>query len=195
MPVKKSPRTKKPARGKRRIGLTSALGSKATTMVVIVTIASGIMIAARQQQAKAKDRTDPARTDMVLSAEPEVNAKKKSVASASVAAAPASAPATAPAATGTAGSATAKPVTVTGCLERTDAGYRLNETTGADAPKARSWKSGFLKKSSASLDVVDLSRALPLAAHVGRRVSVTGTLVDRDLQARSVRRLGACKSQ
>jgi hypothetical protein len=195
MPVKKSPRTKKPARGKRPMGLTSALGSKATTMVVIVTIAAGIMIAARQQQAKAKDRTDAARTDVVLSGEPEVNAKKKPAASSAAATAPASTPASAPAATGTAGSANAKPVTVTGCLERTDAGYRLSETTGADAPKARSWKSGFLKKSSATLDVVDPSRALPLADHVGRRVSVTGALVDRDLQARSVRRVGACKSE
>jgi hypothetical protein len=190
MPVKKTPRPKKTPRGKKPIGLTSALGAKATTMMVIVTIAAGIMIASRQQQARAKERMETARADVVLSAEPEMKKKPVTAASAPTAPVTASAPATAPAPTGTAGSA--KPVTVTGCLEQTDDGYRLKETSGDDAPKARSWKSGFLKKGSASLDVLDPSRTLQLGTHVGRRVSVTGTLVDRDLSAKSVRRLGSC---
>ena len=189
MPVKKAPRPKKTPRGKKPMGLTSALGPKATTMVVIVTIAAGIMIASRQQQARAKERMDAARADVVLTVEPEVKAKKP-VTATPAATAPATTSASAPAATGTTGSA--KPITVTGCLERTDDGYRLKETSGDDAPKARSWKSGFLKKSAATLDVVDPSRTLQLGTHVGRRVSVTGTVVDRDLAAKSVRRLGSC---
>ena len=191
MPVKKAARTKKPARGKRPMGLTSALGPKTTTMVVIVVLAGGIMVGARQQQTRAKDRLDRARADVALAAEP--TAKKHATASTPMAntASPAASPA--PTA-GTSGSAAAKPVTVVGCLERTDEGFRLKETSGADAPKARSWKSGFLKKSSASLDVVDTTRTLQLNTLVGRRVSMTGIVDDRELQARSVRRLGECKA-
>ena len=189
MPVKKA-RTKKTARGKRPIGLTSALGPKATTMVVIVVLAGGIMVGARQQQTRAKERVDTARADMALAA-PAGKAKSGST---TKAANTESNPAAVSASTGTSGSATAKPVTVVGCLERTDEGFRLKETSGADAPKARSWKSGFIKKSSASLDVVDATRTLQLASHVGRRVSVTGTVDDRELLARSLRRVGECKA-
>lgn len=193
MPVKKAAaRTtaKKTARGKRPMGLTSALGPKATTMVVIVVIAAGIMVAARQQQARAKERMDSARADVALAAAPAANRKPAAVAA--VANTPGETPAAAPSAKGTAGAA--KPVTVIGCLERTNEGYRLKDTAGADAPRSRSWKSGFLKKSSASLDVVDAARTLQLASHVGRRVSVTGTIDDREMSARSLRRVGECKA-
>lgn len=84
-------------------------------------------------------------------------------------------------------------VTITGCLERRDDGFRLTDTDGSDAPKARSWKSGFLKKGSASLEVVDAGHRVKLPSHVGRRVSVTGLLDDRELQVRSLRRIApAC---
>jgi hypothetical protein len=81
------------------------------------------------------------------------------------------------------------PITITGCLEREDEGFRLKNTSGADAPKSRSWKSGFLKKGSASVDLVDPPKKLRLADHVGERVSMTGVLVDRDLQVRSMHRV------
>ena len=81
-------------------------------------------------------------------------------------------------------------VTLTGCLERSDKEFRLNETTGANAPKARSWKSGFLTKRSASVALVPAG-AIPLASHVGRRVTVTGTLVDREMRVRALRRVAA----
>jgi hypothetical protein len=88
----------------------------------------------------------------------------------------------------------AEPVTVVGCLERDDETFRLKKTAGADAPKARTWKSGFLKRSTASIEVVDAANRLRLGSHVGERVSVTGMLVDREMQARSVRRLaGECE--
>jgi hypothetical protein len=77
-------------------------------------------------------------------------------------------------------------VTLTGCLERDDDAFRLKDTDGDAAPKARSWKTGFLKKSSASVAVVDTSQKLKLPALVGQRVSVTGTLVNREMQVRSL---------
>jgi hypothetical protein len=85
----------------------------------------------------------------------------------------------------------AAPVTVTGCLELTDQTFRLKNTSGAEAPKARSWKSGFLKKGSASIAVVDAPKKLKLPDHVGERVSLTGVLVDREMQVRSLHRVAA----
>jgi hypothetical protein len=81
---------------------------------------------------------------------------------------------------------TASAVTITGCLERSDETFRLKDTAGADAPRARSWKSAFLKKGSASIEVVDTANGLKLPDHVGQRVSVTGMLVDREMQVQSL---------
>jgi hypothetical protein len=84
-------------------------------------------------------------------------------------------------------------VTITGCLERGNETFRLTNTDGSDAPKSRSWKSGFLKKGPASIEVVDTARRLRMASHVGERVSVTGLLEDRQMQVRSLRRIApAC---
>jgi hypothetical protein len=80
-------------------------------------------------------------------------------------------------------------VTLAGCLERNSDGFRLKDTTGADAPKSRSWKSGFMKKGSASIDVVDPAHSVTLADYVGRRVSVTGTLAGREMTVKSMRRM------
>jgi hypothetical protein len=88
----------------------------------------------------------------------------------------------------------AAPVTLAGCLQRNDQTLRLKDTMGADAPKARSWKSGFLKKGSASIDLVDPANRLRLANHVGHRVTVTGTLDHGQMQVRSLQRVSAiCK--
>jgi hypothetical protein len=81
--------------------------------------------------------------------------------------------------------------TLEGCLERSGDTFRLKDTAGADAPKARSWKSGFIKKSPASVDVVDASESLGLANRVGTRISVTGTLVDREMQAHAIHRVSS----
>lgn len=75
-------------------------------------------------------------------------------------------------------------VTITGCLERSDETFRLKDTSGADAPRSRSWKTAFLKKRSASLEVVDASNRLKMNNYVGQRISLTGTLVDREMHAR-----------
>lgn len=189
MPVKKPARAKKTTRGKKPMGLTSAIGPKATTMVVILVMAGGIMVAARQKAAKAKEAlAETARAEVILTPEPSA---KRSATPTRAANSSSKAPVTT--ASDVAVTAKVAPVTVTGCLERSEDGFRMKDTAGAEAPKARSWKSGFLKKGSASVDVVDPARALQLATHVGRRVSVTGTLVDREMRARSLRRIGACK--
>jgi phosphate-selective porin len=85
----------------------------------------------------------------------------------------------------------ATPVTITGCLERDAATFRLKDTTGTDAPKSRSWKKGFLKKGMAPIEVVDAANRLNLSNHVGQRVSVTGLLVDREMTLRSLQRVAA----
>jgi hypothetical protein len=82
-------------------------------------------------------------------------------------------------------------VTITGCLERDDQTFRLKDTSGDGAPRARSWKSGFLKKGSSPVQVTDAANRVKLPAHVGQRVSVTGTLVDREMHARSLQRVAS----
>ncbi|MFL6280337.1 MAG: hypothetical protein ACJ731_09510, partial [Vicinamibacterales bacterium] len=83
------------------------------------------------------------------------------------------------------------PVTIFGCLERSNETYRLTDTDGTDAPKARSWKSAFLKKGAATVEVVDPGNRARLSSHVGHRVGVTGTLSERQLQVRSIRRISS----
>jgi hypothetical protein len=78
--------------------------------------------------------------------------------------------------------------TITGCLVMRDDGmFQLKDNDGEHAPKARSWKSGFIKKGSANIDVLDAGNRLSLGSHIGYRVSVVGTLTERKMQARSVR--------
>ena len=86
---------------------------------------------------------------------------------------------------------TSAPVTITGCLERDAETFRLKDTSGDNAPKARSWKSGFLKKGSASIAIIDAADRVELPTYVGQRVSVTGTLVDREMRVRSLQRIAA----
>jgi len=83
--------------------------------------------------------------------------------------------------------------TMRGCLESTVDGdeFRLTDTEGADAPKARSWRSGFLKKRSAAVELVDLSDPAMLRKYVGRRVVATGVLTGRELRVRSLQAAGS----
>lgn len=86
---------------------------------------------------------------------------------------------------------TAPVTTITGCLAREDAAYKLKDTSGDAAPKARSWKTGFLKKGAAPIELYDSANRAKLPSHVGQRVSVTGDLVDREMYVRSVQRVSA----
>jgi hypothetical protein len=83
---------------------------------------------------------------------------------------------------------TATTATISGCLTFDDGAYRLKDASGENAPKSRNWKSGFLRKRSATVEVLDAG-SLGLPNYVGQRVEVTGTLLDREVQARSLHRL------
>ena len=87
--------------------------------------------------------------------------------------------------------AAATPVTITGCLERNDDTYRLTDTSGDLAPKSRSWKSGFLRKRSTSIALIDATH-LRLASFVGRRIETTGVVEDREMRVKTLRVQGTC---
>jgi hypothetical protein len=77
--------------------------------------------------------------------------------------------------------------TIVGCLENDGGIFRLKDTEGDHAPRSRSWKSGFIRKGSAKVELIDATNRLKLPSHVGYRVRVGGTLVDREMHASSVR--------
>lgn len=83
------------------------------------------------------------------------------------------------------------PVTITGCLERDENTFRLKDTSGVDVPKSRSWRSGFFKKSTSSIELVDATYSLKLADYVGQRVAATGVLMNRELRAQSLQPVAA----
>ena len=83
-------------------------------------------------------------------------------------------------------------VTITGCLEVSTDGdtFRLTNAEGVDAPKSRSWRTGFLKKRPAPVTLVEPPDRLALTTHVGRRVAATGQLASRELRVSSLRVVG-----
>jgi len=88
--------------------------------------------------------------------------------------------------------ATGAPVTITGCLEMATDGsaFRLTDTEGEGAPKSRGWRSGFLKKSSAPVELVGMPDPRASRNYVGHRVSATGVLADHELRVQSLRSAG-----
>jgi len=84
------------------------------------------------------------------------------------------------------------PVTITGCLEVSvsEDEYRLTDTEGINAPKSRSWKTGFLKRRAAQVSLIEPSDRTALRKAVGRRVAATGTLNSHDLKVSAVRVVG-----
>jgi hypothetical protein len=182
MPSKKSTRYKKHARAKKSPAwtklprLSQEMGVGVMVLLAIV-IMGGTMMFAGGDSPKPADSPRVDRPALSSPAEPAAAAAGEStVASAEP--------------TATVGVGAAAPVTITGCLERADETFRLKNASGANLPKARSWKSAFLKKNSASIEIVDATRRLNLSNHIGQRVSVTGTLIDREMRARSVQRVG-----
>jgi hypothetical protein len=88
----------------------------------------------------------------------------------------------------------AQVATIEGCLIQGDQQFQLKNTSGEDAPKGRSWKSGFLHKGSKTVDVMDPNHRMNLAHHVGERVTITGMLDDRELQGTYLKRVAeSCK--
>ena len=86
----------------------------------------------------------------------------------------------------------AVPVTLAGCVERNDDGFWLKNASGEGAPSSRSWKSGFLRKKSQNIALVDRGYTHRLATYVGQRVETTGVLADREMRVKSLRVLGSC---
>ncbi len=80
-------------------------------------------------------------------------------------------------------------VMLEGCLEQNGEAFRLKNTTGEDAPKSRSWKSGFLKKATRPVDIVDWNNRLK--NHIGERIAVSGMFVDGEMRVRTLRRVAA----
>jgi hypothetical protein len=82
--------------------------------------------------------------------------------------------------------------TVTGCLEISadERAFRLSDTDGVDAPKSRSWRTGFLRKRSSSIALVAPADRTSLETNVGKRVAATGTLAGRELTVNSLRVVG-----
>ena len=77
--------------------------------------------------------------------------------------------------------------TIGGCLVHDDGMFKLKDTDGDHAPKSRSWKSGFIKKGSARIELIDAGQRVDFKSHVGYRVNVSGMLVDREMQVRSIK--------
>ena len=85
------------------------------------------------------------------------------------------------------------PVTITGCLEVSTDGdtFRLSDIEGADAPKSRSWRTGFFKKRPAPVILAEPVDRQALTANVGHRVAATGQLASRELKVSSLRVVGS----
>jgi hypothetical protein len=89
------------------------------------------------------------------------------------------------------GAQAAEIVTITGCLEKKDDAFRLTDTGGADAPKSRSWKTLGLTKHASSVALVDSTKRLKLGSHVGERVSVSGAMLEKEMQLKSMKSVAA----
>jgi hypothetical protein len=194
--MKKSVRSKKSTpRSKKATRFAGSVGQQAAVLTVIGVVAAAAMLFAARRSSPLSDvsaadfqQEKAASHARAKSASEPIpaNASLDTTLAADTTAAnpPAGDPAQAP------GQKTA-PVTITGCLEYANQTYRLKDTSGVDAAKSRSWKSGFFKKSSASIEIVDGTNRLQLPTHVGQRVSVTGLLVDREMQGRTLKRVAA----
>lgn len=198
MPVKKATRSKAPAAPKKSSAAANESSTTTTTpskrqfgsgaMLVTAMCVTGavIVIAAHEMTPGTRAASTEARPNTeVVTAQP-----KPMVSTNIVDVSPVSAPKSELDASKTSAANTA-PVTIFGCLERSNDTYRLTDTDGVDAPKARSWKTAFLKKGAASVEVVDPSNRARLSSHVGHRVGVTGTLSEKQLQVRSIRKISS----
>jgi type II secretory pathway pseudopilin PulG len=190
MRLKKSMPAKKSARA-RKSRFTDKMAVRTMVLVVIGVMGAAVLIGARQSSQPTDAAAVNARVENVAATQAQAKMAGSSTWPATgVVAATFAADTTDPNLSGVE-APKAAPVTLSGCLEQTDETFRLKDTTGADAPKARSWKSGFLKKGSTSIALVNAPKKLKLPEHVGQRVSVTGMLVDREMQVRSMQRVSA----
>ena len=99
-----------------------------------------------------------------------------------------------PAESRTATKAAAESVTLTGCLHSDGGKYVLTDLKGDKAPKGRSWKTGWIKKSNKDVEVVSEKSGPKLKDHVGHQVTLTGIRNgETQMQARSIKHVsGSC---
>lgn len=191
MPVKKSTRSKtsatvkKPAASRASSKQSKRQFSAGTMLIAAMCVAGAVIVIAAHEMTPAPRVPSTAMQREEVSLDP-------TPASTTMKADDSAAAATSPTdTTETSGGAGAAPVTIFGCLEHSNDTYRLTDTDGADVPKVRSWKTGFLKKGSASVQVVDPGNHAHLSSQIGHRVGITGTLSDRQLQVRSIRKISS----
>jgi hypothetical protein len=181
---------------------SSVVGEWGLVLGALAVVAGAVMVAARQPSVPADVASVDAQPETftpaprpAMAARPDAVENRGMKSSAKPAAATAAPdPSTAATPAAAVQDANAASVTITGCLDRDAETFWLRDVSGAEAPKSRSWRSGFLKKRSSSIELVDERNALGLSRHVGERVAATGTLANREMQARSLTRLAAsCK--
>jgi hypothetical protein len=189
------------------MGLPKSMNAKGSLakgtigLLLVCVAAAAMLLAARRPVQVDNTLMPPARGVAASVVQPKAavatNSKKAKPAAAPVAAAVVATPAAPEMTADKETSALKAPVaeatsaTIAGCLERDGESFMMKGVEGADAPKARSWKSGFLKKGTARIEVMDASNRLKLSDHVGQRVSISGMLADREMQARSLRRVAS----
>jgi hypothetical protein len=171
--------------------VTRAFGTPALAVVVVCVAAAAILVAARQPSQPADITAADLTAVETQPQQPEATQPTPNkMPPARVQPKRATALAAAPAAASKPVEPAPEAVTITGCLEELkDQTFQLRDTAGVDAPKSRSWKSGFLKKNANSIDLVDPANRMKLSSHVGQRVSVTGMLDDREMRVRSLQRV------
>jgi len=157
----------------------------AIALIVVCIVGTAILITARGSESTSAAPAPVAQiADTSSAAKPSSLVASRPKSSATTAAKPAAGQATAKAP-----EQDAEPATIVGCLVQDHETFRLKNTAGEDAPRSRSWKSGFLRKSTKTIEVLDERHRLSLASHVGEQVSVTGMLDDRELQGTSLTRV------
>jgi hypothetical protein len=140
-----------------------------------------VTVAVARPSDASTEKTTSAESVKAIAADPATHAPKADATTHSAAVESAS----------NAASLTATAVTITGCVANDEETFWLKDTSGADAPKSRNWKSGFLKKRPAPIALLDATHALKLPNYVGQRVAATGTLVNREMLALSLQRVAA----
>lgn len=199
----RSTRSKKPAAAAVSANYSWITSSRAIVSAMIFVVVAAALLAAREDAPRAdveREQLPPAaiavETDSPRALEATKNVTSKPAATAisePLAASTAQAVKAPPEPESTPEPENMSSATITGCLERDEGAFRLTDASGANAPTSRSWKSGFLKRRPAHIDLADGVGTLNLRNLIGRRVAATGTLVDRELRAHSVRPVGTCE--
>jgi hypothetical protein len=174
-----------PASNATRMAAFKRVWTLPIALLMLMVAAAGLWLAVHESSNTPQAATPAATNETMAPTAPAVESRKAS---------PARVPAAGgetPAATEAGRATAAKPVSITGCLQHTDSGFMLKNAEGADAPKSRSWKSGFLKRSSSSIELVDAGNATHLGSHVGQKVSLTGPITDREMQVQALHRVAA----